>query len=369
MHRPLVEQPGLGRGGCTIFGLQFGERFVKGIDAGLVLCFCYMVILEASHYNRYQKKAGCTKPFGLFWIGHFTSIVMFRVFHHLQKYFNYRLGPVMRNDTRLRNARFCVYTMIVCKVLAYCGFLILTIIGSIWFVQDGRCLNNLDDSSNEHAEINMAFWLFGSFTGCLMLAIRVYTRQVLEGANRELVQRDNIGQFSLFLWADEDWPRAGRNLTQTELSTIKKSKLRSYDELRSFAKVQVGLSQEFTNGENTMATNDQKAVNDDCAVVNHECELKQDRSEPFQRTCAVCLENIEIGGWYKKLPKCEHCFHATCIDQWLSTRATCPVCREEIFLNESVSERSVGNGINQPTDTDPPNNGESLLLRFTRIMS
>ncbi|KAK1388854.1 E3 ubiquitin-protein ligase ATL41 [Heracleum sosnowskyi] len=43
--------------------------------------------------------------------------------------------------------------------------------------------------------------------------------------------------------------------------------------------------------------------------------------------CAVCLNNLEDGEMTRCLPNCEHNFHVDCIDTWLSTNTTCPICR------------------------------------------
>ncbi|KAL1566206.1 hypothetical protein AAHA92_01839 [Salvia divinorum] len=43
--------------------------------------------------------------------------------------------------------------------------------------------------------------------------------------------------------------------------------------------------------------------------------------------CAVCLEIFAAGEKCRVLPKCNHSFHAKCIDSWLLKTAACPVCR------------------------------------------
>uniref|UniRef100_A0A0D9WQX5 RING-type E3 ubiquitin transferase n=1 Tax=Leersia perrieri TaxID=77586 RepID=A0A0D9WQX5_9ORYZ len=43
--------------------------------------------------------------------------------------------------------------------------------------------------------------------------------------------------------------------------------------------------------------------------------------------CAVCLEELGEGAVVRMLPSCKHYFHATCVDVWLLSRASCPVCR------------------------------------------
>ncbi|XP_052771475.1 uncharacterized protein LOC128211094 [Mya arenaria] len=49
--------------------------------------------------------------------------------------------------------------------------------------------------------------------------------------------------------------------------------------------------------------------------------------------CHVCFENYEVGDLQKVLP-CFHLFHSSCIDQWLKERATCPVCRTQVEIDD-----------------------------------
>ncbi|XP_062227764.1 putative RING-H2 finger protein ATL69 [Phragmites australis] len=43
--------------------------------------------------------------------------------------------------------------------------------------------------------------------------------------------------------------------------------------------------------------------------------------------CAVCLDELREGAVVRMLPSCKHYFHADCVDVWLLSHATCPVCR------------------------------------------
>ncbi|KAL6602794.1 hypothetical protein ACP70R_043155 [Stipagrostis hirtigluma subsp. patula] len=43
--------------------------------------------------------------------------------------------------------------------------------------------------------------------------------------------------------------------------------------------------------------------------------------------CAVCLDELREGALVRMLPSCKHYFHADCVDVWLLSHATCPVCR------------------------------------------
>ncbi|KAK8342488.1 hypothetical protein V6Z11_A08G244800 [Gossypium hirsutum] len=46
--------------------------------------------------------------------------------------------------------------------------------------------------------------------------------------------------------------------------------------------------------------------------------------------CAVCLNEFEDDETLRLIPKCDHVFHAECIDPWLASHVTCPVCRANL---------------------------------------
>lgn len=51
---------------------------------------------------------------------------------------------------------------------------------------------------------------------------------------------------------------------------------------------------------------------------------------PGMETCAICLEEPRAGDRLRRLP-CRHCFHAKCIDRWLTQeRNACPICQQPI---------------------------------------
>lgn len=45
--------------------------------------------------------------------------------------------------------------------------------------------------------------------------------------------------------------------------------------------------------------------------------------------CAVCLSVLEDEEMARLLPNCKHNFHVECIDTWLNSHSTCPICRTE----------------------------------------
>ncbi|KAB2016023.1 hypothetical protein ES319_D08G067600v1 [Gossypium barbadense] len=57
--------------------------------------------------------------------------------------------------------------------------------------------------------------------------------------------------------------------------------------------------------------------------------------------CAVCLSKFEQQDQLRLLPICCHAFHAQCIDTWLTSNQTCPLCRSPLFASESDLMKSL----------------------------
>ncbi|XP_019154306.1 PREDICTED: RING-H2 finger protein ATL64-like [Ipomoea nil] len=58
----------------------------------------------------------------------------------------------------------------------------------------------------------------------------------------------------------------------------------------------------------------------------YKLEIIKEEEEEEEVDCAVCLESFKVGDKCRLL-KCNHCFHAQCIDSWLKNTAFCPICR------------------------------------------
>ncbi|KAF0887897.1 hypothetical protein E2562_004095 [Oryza meyeriana var. granulata] len=43
--------------------------------------------------------------------------------------------------------------------------------------------------------------------------------------------------------------------------------------------------------------------------------------------CAICLGAMQDADTVRVLPACRHVFHVACIDKWLASSSSCPVCR------------------------------------------
>ncbi|NP_001131506.1 E3 ubiquitin-protein ligase ATL6 precursor [Zea mays] len=52
--------------------------------------------------------------------------------------------------------------------------------------------------------------------------------------------------------------------------------------------------------------------------------------------CAVCLSEFDDGDTLRLLPRCAHAFHTDCIDAWLASHVTCPVCRAILLVPDAA---------------------------------
>ncbi|KVI07007.1 Zinc finger, RING/FYVE/PHD-type [Cynara cardunculus var. scolymus] len=52
--------------------------------------------------------------------------------------------------------------------------------------------------------------------------------------------------------------------------------------------------------------------------------------------CSICLGVFEEGEKVKVLPSCCHCYHCECVDKWLITRSSCPICRTSARIDSPL---------------------------------
>ncbi|KAI3744881.1 hypothetical protein L1987_57977 [Smallanthus sonchifolius] len=65
--------------------------------------------------------------------------------------------------------------------------------------------------------------------------------------------------------------------------------------------------------------------------------MYEDHSGLINPECTVCLSSFEAGQMIRVLPTCKHQFHAECIDKWLESHSSCPICRHEVELGLTIS--------------------------------
>lgn len=78
------------------------------------------------------------------------------------------------------------------------------------------------------------------------------------------------------------------------------------------------------------------------------CNYKRGDGIIERTDCPVCLNEFEEDESLRLLPKCNHAFHISCIDTWLSSHTNCPLCRAGIAMISAATPRCSG-----PVDVTP----------------
>ncbi|KAI9084781.1 hypothetical protein K1719_033187 [Acacia pycnantha] len=86
-------------------------------------------------------------------------------------------------------------------------------------------------------------------------------------------------------------------------------------------------------------------------------EVKSHKIGKDALECAVCLSEFEDSETLRLLPKCDHVFHPECIDEWLATHTTCPVCRADLVPQPDQSVRGLPIVNTDAVDLEAQNEG------------
>ncbi|CAN8273024.1 unnamed protein product [Cochlearia groenlandica] len=112
------------------------------------------------------------------------------------------------------------------------------------------------------------------------------------------------------------------------LNSSSSSRSNRYPEISTSDALQRQLQQLFHLNDSGL---DQAFI--DALPVFHYKEIVGSRGgagqEPFD--CAVCLCEFSEKDKLRLLPMCSHAFHLNCIDTWLQSNSTCPLCRGTLF--------------------------------------
>ncbi|KAL4302327.1 hypothetical protein GQ457_10G016140 [Hibiscus cannabinus] len=91
---------------------------------------------------------------------------------------------------------------------------------------------------------------------------------------------------------------------------------------------------------------------------------------PFD--CAVCLCEFEPQDKLRLLPNCSHAFHMECIDTWLLSHSTCPLCRADFSPINTASPSPLvsvlESGIHSSGETEIVTDGASVLGRSGSVV-
>lgn len=60
--------------------------------------------------------------------------------------------------------------------------------------------------------------------------------------------------------------------------------------------------------------------------------------------CSICISALVAGEKVKALPPCGHCFHPDCVDAWLRSQPSCPLCRSLLLAAAATAAKPDVNG-------------------------
>ncbi|XP_021775300.1 RING-H2 finger protein ATL7-like [Chenopodium quinoa] len=84
--------------------------------------------------------------------------------------------------------------------------------------------------------------------------------------------------------------------------------------------------------------------------------------------CSVCLGEYQAEDKLQQIPGCGHTFHLYCIDLWLATHTTCPLCRLSLISSSKTPPASESES-NDQTDSSRSEDSENVddTLRLSRV--
>ncbi|PIA64475.1 hypothetical protein AQUCO_00100154v1 [Aquilegia coerulea] len=56
--------------------------------------------------------------------------------------------------------------------------------------------------------------------------------------------------------------------------------------------------------------------------------------------CTICLDDMEEGDEARTI-ECKHTFHTNCISEWVKQKATCPLCRFDMYSTLHTRKRKI----------------------------
>ncbi|OIT40313.1 ring-h2 finger protein atl57 [Nicotiana attenuata] len=84
-------------------------------------------------------------------------------------------------------------------------------------------------------------------------------------------------------------------------------------------------------------------------------------AEHLIEDCPICLTEFEASELVKLIPYCRHVFHQQCLDTWLASHVSCPLCRSTQFFKKAdevcldvveVESSNGGSGISTVQECD-----------------
>ena len=74
--------------------------------------------------------------------------------------------------------------------------------------------------------------------------------------------------------------------------------------------------------------------------------------------CSICHDSYNENNVIRRINCCGHFFHCNCVDTWLATHITCPICRRDIRTNNDNNNNDNNNN-NDTNNNDTDNNNHN----------
>lgn len=110
------------------------------------------------------------------------------------------------------------------------------------------------------------------------------------------------------------------------------------------------LFRQLNNGSDTPAAQGVPLGN----LNRHTEVIVHESGRGLHDTCAVCQEPLEPGQVVRRVLRCGHTFHHTCLDQWLEANATCPMCMQPVVPSAVEGRSGADEGVSRTDGFSPP---------------
>lgn len=74
------------------------------------------------------------------------------------------------------------------------------------------------------------------------------------------------------------------------------------------------------------------AQNDEIINITYIKSININEIDEENKQCSICLEEYDEKSNLNRLMRCKHVFHETCINKWIKTNETCPLCRANVIF-------------------------------------
>ncbi|KAL3732199.1 hypothetical protein ACJRO7_028952 [Eucalyptus globulus] len=96
---------------------------------------------------------------------------------------------------------------------------------------------------------------------------------------------------------------------------------------------------------------------------------KGDKMVGEDGVCAICLSEYEEEEELRTLPECMHSFHVPCIDMWLYSHSSCPMCRSDTTPSpQIIPMRRLGSAGNEEADQEVTVTLEGIVVQPHQVL-